>query len=67
MLSPLCIHALDLIVQVGLQTGVLTQSITGETIRQALLRLGIAWKRAKRWITSPDPDYDRKKRHEITC
>jgi transposase len=28
-----------------------------ETIRQALLRLGVGWKRAKRWLTSPDPAY----------
>jgi transposase len=58
---------LDLIVQVSLREGILDQPITGETIRQALLRLGIGWKRAKRWITSPDPAYDRKKGHEIAC
>ena len=29
--------------------------LSGETIRQALLRLGVGWKRAKRWLTSPDP------------
>ncbi len=28
-----------------------------ETIRQALLRLEVGWKRAKRWLTSPDPAY----------
>jgi hypothetical protein len=32
-----------------------------ETIRQALLRLGVGWQRAKHWITSPDPEYLRKK------
>jgi hypothetical protein len=34
-------------------------TLSAETIRQALLRLG--WKRAKRWLTSPDPDYARQK------
>ncbi len=35
----------------------LTESVVGiETIRQALLRLGVGWQRAKHWITSPDPD-----------
>ncbi len=24
--------------------------------------MGVRWKRAKKWITSPDPDYARKKR-----
>ena len=32
-----------------------------ETIRQALLRLGVRWQRAKGWITSPDPEYLRGK------
>ena len=58
---PTSLWTLDLIVQVSLREGILDQPITGETIRQALLRLGIAWKRAKRWITSPDPAYARKK------
>ena len=30
--------------------------------RQAVQRLGSGWKRAKRWITSPDPAYARKKK-----
>jgi transposase len=36
--------------------------LSGEAIRQALKRLGIRWRRAKHWITSPDPSYTRKKR-----
>ena len=36
--------------------------VSGETIRATLSRLlGIRWMRAKRWITSPDPLYERKK------
>jgi len=31
--------------------------VSDETIRLTLKRLGIGWKRAKRWITSPDPEY----------
>ena len=42
---------------VGLSPTVLSD----ETIRRALLRLGVGWKRAKRWLTSPDPAYARKK------
>src|SRR3954449_13391641 len=34
--------------------------LSGETIRQALLRLGVGWKRAERWLTSPDPAYAQK-------
>jgi hypothetical protein len=35
--------------------------LSDETIRRALARLEVGWKRAKRWLTSPDPDYARKK------
>ena len=35
--------------------------VSGEAVRQALKRLGIRWRRAKHWITSPDPAYARKK------
>lgn len=47
--------------QVSYEQGLSTQLVTGETIRATLLRFGIRWKRAKRWITSPDPEYARKK------
>ena len=32
-----------------------------ESVRRALLRFGQSWKRAKRTITSPDPQYEAKK------
>ena len=32
-----------------------------ESIRRALKRFGYSWKRAKRTVTSPDPEYQRKK------
>jgi transposase len=32
-----------------------------ESIRRSLKRFGYSWKRAKRTVTSPDPDYERKK------
>ena len=35
--------------------------LSPETIRQAFLRLGVSWRRAKHWLTSPDPAYARKK------
>lgn len=36
--------------------------VSGETIRATLSRkLGVRWQRAKHWITSPDPQYARKK------
>src|SRR5919112_858933 len=38
------------------------ERLSGETIRATLSRLlGVRWMRGKRWITSPDPLYERKK------
>jgi transposase len=53
---------LALAAEVAFAEGVTARRVSDETIRQALIRLGVGWKRAKRWITSPDPAYLRKKR-----
>jgi len=45
--------------------GITTERVSGETIRQTLMRLDIRWQRAKQWITSPDPAYAKKKTVEI--
>jgi len=41
--------------------GLTPQVVSEETIRDAIHRLGLSWKRAKRWIECPDPAYARKK------
>src|SRR5712692_5945513 len=56
------IWTLDLAAEVSVTMGIASRPISGETIRNALAQLGVHWKRAKHWITSPDPDYLRKKR-----
>jgi transposase len=55
------VWTLDLAAQVSFEQGLLPARVSDETIRLALKRLGVGWKRAKRWITSPDPAYARKK------
>jgi transposase len=52
---------LTLLAQVAYEQGLSATVLSAETIRQALLRLAVGWKRAKRWLTSPDPAYARKK------
>lgn len=48
--------------EVAFEEGITQRRVSGETIRAALSRLlGVRWRRAKRWITSPDPLYERKK------
>ena len=52
---------LDLVAEVCYEQGWTRVRVSGETIRATLTRQGIRWKRAKRWIRSPDPAYQRKK------
>jgi transposase len=52
---------LGLLAQVAHEQGLSPRVLSAETIRQALLRLGVGWRRAKHWLTSPDPAYARKK------
>jgi transposase len=53
---------LDLLADVTFEQGLTPRRLSHEAVRQALKRLGSAWKRAKQWITSPDPAYARKKK-----
>ena len=55
------IWTLELAAEVSFTIVIASRPISGETIRNALKLLGVRWKRAKHWITSPDPDYVRKK------
>ena len=52
---------LELVAEVSFAEGLTPRQVSGECIRLSLKRLGISWKRAKHWITSPDPAYERKK------
>lgn len=58
---PTSLWTLELAAEVSFEQGLTPQRVSGETIRATLKRLQIGWKRAKRWITSPDPEYARKK------
>ena len=55
------VWTLDLVADVAFEKGLSAKRVSDETIRQTLKRLGIGWKRAKHWITSPDPEYAAKK------
>ena len=52
---------LELAARVSFEQGLTPQRVSREAVRTALQRLGVGWKRAKKWITSPDPEYVRKK------
>jgi transposase len=58
---------LEMAAQVAFEEGLVDRRVSGETIRATLSRLlGVRWLRAKRWITSPDPLYERKKKTRPT-
>ncbi len=57
----------QLLAEVVSEQGLTEQTVSDETIRRALKRLGANWKRAKHWISSPDPQYALKKSGEIGC
>ena len=57
---------LEMSAQVAFEERIVERRVSGETIRATLSRLlGVRWQRAKRWITSPDPLYERKKEGAI--
>jgi transposase len=51
---------LEFAAEVRFEQGLTSERVSDETIRVTLKRLGIGWKRAKRWITRPDPTSARK-------
>jgi len=59
--KPTSVWTLELAAEVSFAEGITAEQVSDETIRQAILRLGVRWKRAKQWITSPDPEDARKK------
>ncbi len=59
--KPTSLWTLQLAAEVSLEQGLTSKPVSRELIRKAIGRLGVKWKRAKNWITSPDPQYALKK------
>jgi hypothetical protein len=60
--KPTSLWTLGLVAEVCHAKGWTARVLSAEAIRKALLRLDVGWKRAKHWLTSPDPEYVKKKR-----
>ena len=58
--KPTSVWTMDLAAKVSFAQGITAERVTGERMRQAILRLGVRWLRGKQWITSPDAAYARK-------
>ena len=59
------VWTLPLVAKVAYAQGITPRQVSGEAIRLALKQLGVSWRRAKHWISSPDPAYARKKTRGI--
>jgi transposase len=57
---PTGVWTLELAAETAYAEGIATTRVSDETVRATLARLGIRWRRAKAWITSPDPAYAQK-------
>jgi transposase len=58
---PTSLWTLELAAETAHAVGLTATRVSGETVRATLARQDVRWRRAKRWITSPDPAYARKK------
>lgn len=61
------VWTLELVAQVCFEIQIVATPISYETVRRVLKNLGTNWKRAKHWITSPDPQYLLKKTLATGC
>ena len=59
--KPTSLWTLELAAEVAHDRGLTARRVSDETVRRALKAMGTNWRRAKHWITSPDPQYARKK------
>jgi transposase len=59
--KPRSTWTLDLLADVSSEQGLTPRRLSHEAVRQAVKRIGSGWKRAKQWLTSPDPAYAGKK------
>ena len=55
---------LEILAKVSFSQGITSEKMSYESMRRALKRLGVNWKRASSWITSKDPNYTVKKTSE---
>ena len=55
------VWTLELAAEVAYEQGLTAWRVSDETVRATLARMGVRWQRAKHWISSPDPEYARRK------
>jgi transposase len=59
--KPASVWTVARLAEVGHEQGLSATTISAPTILDAIVRLGLSWKRAKHRMISPDPAYERQK------
>jgi transposase len=59
--QPASMWTLKRLAAVCREQGLSDTTLSCPTMLDAIVRLGVSWQRAKHWIVSPDPAYERKK------
>jgi len=65
--QPASVWTLKRLAAVGHEQGLSDTTLSCPTMLDAIVRLGVSWQRAKHWMVSPDPAYERKKNAETAC
>ena len=56
---------LDILADVSYEQGLTDHRVHKDTVSETLMQMGLPWKRAKKTIHSPDPNYESKKNAAI--
>jgi hypothetical protein len=59
--QPASVWTLKRLAEVGHEQGLSDTTRSCPPMLDAIVRVGVSWPRAKHWIVSPDPAYERKK------
>ena len=59
------VWTLGLLAETSWQEKISRRPVSVDGVRRALKSVGIQWQRAKKWIRSPDPHYQHRKKDEI--
>ena len=59
------VWTLELLAETSWQEKISQRPVSIDGVRRALKSVGIQWQRAKKWIRSPDPHYQHRKKDEI--
>lgn len=59
--KPTSLWTLEIAAEICFEQGLTPKRVRAQTVRATVSRLGVKWKRAKHWISSPGPEYVRKK------